>query len=100
MARLLSMPEQGIIAGYKGKLDFYYWLGVPVARTWPKSPGKSRSPRVSAQWPAFTAAAQEWKFLSPAVQQAYKSMTLHGGLSGRDLQIRAYMTGLFRQSIP
>lgn len=100
MARLTAMPELGIIAGYKGKIDFYYWRGVPVARTWPKSPGKSRSPRVSAQWPAFTAAAREWNNLSPAVQLAYKEMALHGGLSGRDLQVRSYMSGLFRNPIP
>lgn len=100
MARLTSLPELGIIAGYKGKIDFYYWMGVPCARAWPKSPGKSRSTRVSAQWPAFTQAAREWALLSPSVQAGYNSMAQNGGLDGRDLQVRSYLSGLFRGAIP
>lgn len=100
MARLEKMPELDIIAGYKGKIDFYYWKGIPVARAWPKSPGRHRSTRVAAQWPAFTYAAREWANLDPIVQAGYREMAYHGGLSGRDLQVRSYLTGLFRPDIP
>ncbi len=100
MAVLTKMPSLGIIAGFKGSIDFYFYKGLPCARAWPKSPGRHRSPRVSAQWPAFTYAAKEWAELSPAVQAGYREMTARGGLSARDLQVRSYLTGLFRGSIP
>jgi len=96
MAKLLAMPQEAIIDGFKGSLDFYYWMGIPVVRAWPKSPGKLRSPAVEAQWPAFILAAQEWKKLSPIVQDAYRQLATNSGLSGRDMQVRAYLTGLYR----
>lgn len=100
MAKLTALPELAIIAGYKGSIDFYYWKGLACARSWPKSPGRQRSPNVSAQWPAFTYAAREWSNLSPEIQAGYYSMAQHGGLDGRDLQVRSYLSGLFRGAIP
>jgi len=100
MARLLTMPERAIIDGFKGTLDFYEYMGIPVARSWPKSPGKRRSPPVAAQWPIFTYAAREWLNLSPIVQQSYRSLATNSGLSGRDMQIRAYLNGLYRYPTP
>jgi len=100
MARLLAMPEEAIIDGFKGSIDFYYNMGIPCVRAWPKSPGKARSPGVQAGWPSFTIAAQEWKNLSPAVQDAYNTLASGSGLSGRDMQVRAYLTGLYRYPIP
>lgn len=96
MAKLTAMPEQAIIDGYKGTIDFYVYLGIPVARSWPRSPGKHRAPAVEAQWPSFTTAAQEWANLSPFVQAAYTAMAESSGLCGRDLQIRSYLQGLYR----
>lgn len=89
-----------IISGFKGTVDFYIHRGIPCARAWPKSPGKLRSPFVMAQWPAFTIAATEWKKLSDSVQQAYNELATNSGLSGRDMQVRAYLTGLYRYPIP
>ena len=100
MALLTSMPSQAIIAGYKGKLDFYYWRGLPCCRSWPKSPGKNRAPAVRSQWPIFTVAAREWANLSPEVQAAYNKMAERSGLCGRDLQIRSYLSGLYRWDVP
>ncbi len=100
MAKLLVMPHQDIIDGLKGSIDFYVYMGIPVARSWPRSPGKQRAPAVMAQWPAFTYAAKEWKNLSLAVQAAYNTLATDSGLSGRDMQVRAYLTGLYRYPIP
>lgn len=36
MTRLLALPEDSIIKGLKGSVDFYYWKGIPVARAWPR----------------------------------------------------------------
>lgn len=100
MVKLTEIPSQAIISGFKGTVDFYLWMGIPVARQWPRSPGKKRSAEVEAQWPTFTYAAQEWNNLSEAMQAAYYEMAQAGGLDGRDLQMRAYLSGLYRYPLP
>ena len=96
MAKLTALPEQAIISGLKGKIDFYLWKGIPVARTWPRSPGHRRAPAVEAQWPAFTTATRLWKFMSKYVQDAYIE-TAHGtNLTGRDLAMKAYLSGYLK----
>ncbi len=100
MAKLLALPSLAIIDGFKGTIDFYVHRGIPCARAWPKSPGKARSPAVMAQWPFFAYAAKEWRNLSPVVQEAYNSLATNSGLSGRDMQVRAYLTGLYRYPTP
>ncbi|GAI00479.1 unnamed protein product [marine sediment metagenome] len=100
MAKLLALPSTAIIDGFKGTIDFYVHRGIPCARAWPKSPGKARSPAVMAQWPFFAYASKEWSHLSPIVQEAYNSLATNSGLSGRDMQVRAYLTGLYRYPTP
>lgn len=100
MAKLLVMPQQDIIDGFKGTVDFYVHRGIPCARAWPKSPGKHRSAAVMAQWPLFAYATREWNNLSPAVQAAYEHLATNSGLSGRDMMIRAYLSGLYRYPLP
>jgi len=100
MAKLAVMPQQGIIDGFKGTVDFYVYMGIPVARSWPRPPSGSRSPAVQAQWPAFAYAAKEWLNLSAFVQRAYEKLATGSGLTGRDMQVRAYLTGLYRYPIP
>lgn len=100
MVKLAAKPSQAIISGFKGTVDFYEYMGIPVARSWPRSPGRIRAPSVEAQWPAFTLAAREWANLSPEVQAAYYAMAESSGLDGRDLQVRAYLSGLYRYDTP
>lgn len=38
MAVLTALPDASTIANLKGKIDFYLWKGIPVARQWPKEP--------------------------------------------------------------
>ncbi|MBA7636445.1 hypothetical protein ES703_44065 [subsurface metagenome] len=100
MAKLTAMPEQAIIDGFKGIVDFYLWMGIPVARAWPKSPGKVRSPAVMAQWPLWTYAAREWKNVSQTVRDAYSHLATNSGLSSKDMFTRAYLSGLYRYPTP
>jgi hypothetical protein len=100
MAKLTEMPQEAIIAGFKGTVDYYLWMGIPVARSWPRSPGPRRAPAVEAQWPPFSYAAKEWSNLSVTVQAAYHGMAQTGGLDGRDLQVRGYLSGLYRYPLP
>lgn len=100
MAKLTALPSQAIIDGFKGTVDFYLYMGIPVARAWPRKPTGRRSTAVQAQWPAFTIAATEWKKLSTIVQDAYRQLATNSGLTGRDMQVRSYLTGLYRYPIP
>lgn len=100
MAKLAKMPNQAIIDGFKGAIDFYVYMGIPCARKWPKSPGHSRSPAVMAQWPIFSYAAKEWNNLSKAVRDAFQELATDSGLSARDMFMRAYIQGLYRYPTP
>lgn len=99
MAVLTEMPSQAIISGFKGTVDYYSFMGIPVARRWPRSPGKRRAPAVEAQWTSFSYAAREWNNLSPEVQAAYYAMAHSSGLDARDLQMRGYISGLYRYEL-
>lgn len=94
------MPHQAIIDGFKGTIDFYVWMGIPVARKWPVSTGKNRTPAVKAQWPLFAYASREWLNLSDTMRRAYEVMSSDTGLAGRDMQIRGYLKGLYRYQLP
>jgi len=100
MARIDVMPSEAIISGFKGKLDFYYNMGIACVRKWPRSPGHKRAPAVEAQWAAFSYAAKEWLNLSPEVQRSYEELATGTALSGRDMQERAYLSGLYRYPPP
>ena len=100
MAKILAMPNEAIISGFKGTIDYYFNMGIACCRAWPRSPGKKRSPLVEAQWPAWSVAAKEWNNLSQTVKDAYNLLATNSGLSGRDMQVRAYLTGLYRYPTP
>ncbi|MBA7575256.1 hypothetical protein ES708_17077 [subsurface metagenome] len=100
MAKITKLPAQAIIDGFKGTIDYYVYMGIPCARAWPKSPGKSRSDAVRAQWPIFAYSAAEWLNLAPIVQDAFKTLATNSGLSGRDMFTRAYLSGLYRYPTP
>ncbi len=75
-------------------------MGIPVARTWPK---KTTIPQTAGEKAAqipFAYASQEWANLSPIVQRAFNELAVNSGLSGRDMQVRAYLSGLYRYPTP
>jgi hypothetical protein len=94
VAKLAAMPSQAIIDGMKGFVDFYEYMGIPVARKWPRSPGHNRSPAVQAQWPLFKAVAQGWGELPATVKQAYKAMSLGTDYTARDMFTTSVISGL------
>jgi len=100
MAKLKVLPHQAIIDGLKGKIDFYIWMGIPVARSWPRSPGHDRAHAVEAQWSAFTYASQSWLTVSAEIRQAYLNMATNTGLTGRDMFMRGYISGLYTYPTP
>lgn len=96
MALIKHMLGEKAISGFKGVIDFYYYMGIACARAWPKSPGRRRTPSVQAGWASFSYAAGEWNNLSPEVRRAYEELATGSALSGRDMFQRAYMSGLYR----
>lgn len=100
MAKIKHMIAERVISGFKGTLDFYYYMGVACVRKWPKSPGKKRALAVMAWWAPFTYAVQEWNNLSPEIRRTYEELATDTGLSARDMFMRAYIKGLFRNPIP
>lgn len=100
MAIIKHMIAEKVISGFKGVIDFYYYMGVPCARSWPRSPGKRRAPQVEAWWAPFAVASREWNNLSEEVRRTYEELATDSGLSARDMFQRAYMKGLFRNPIP
>jgi len=100
MAKLLSMPNEGMISGFRHKIDFYFHDGIACVRRWPRPPSGQRSPAVKEGWAPFSYASKEWANLSQAVKDAYIEMAGTSGLNGRDVQQRAYIKGIYRNPIP
>ena len=96
MVILKEMVAIKVIRGFRGVIDFYYYMGIPCARAWPKSPGKIRNVNVMRQWPAFKQAADLFKQLSPEVRQAYEDMAMVTNLTGKDMFFRGYLSGTLR----
>ena len=94
MVKLLEMPTEKKIDGFKKTVDFYFYKGIPCARMWPQLHITERAPSVRAQWPVFSYAAKEWNNLSPLIQGAYKTMAANSHLTGRDFFMRSYISGI------
>lgn len=97
MVRLLVLPNQGIISGFKQKVDFYLYMGVPCARRWPRAPSAARSAGVQSGWAAFTYAAQNWQTIPQVFRDALTAMSQTSDSTGRDLFMKSYLSGLFPQ---
>lgn len=96
MAKLTALPEQAIISGFKGKIDFYLYMGIPVARKWPRSPGHKRAPAVEAQWPTWAYASRIWSQMDDETQKAYIETAAGAHKTGRDLATLAYLSGYLK----
>jgi len=100
MAKLKEMVGLKVISGFKGVIDFYYYMGIPCARAWPKKPSAARSPAVQAQWPVFRSAAALFDQISPEVRQAYEQMAVGTNLTVKDIFFRGYISGTLKYYIP
>lgn len=91
MAKLTGLPAQAIVDGFKGTIDFYVYMGIPVARSWPRPRSVPHSPREKANWPIFARAVRVWNLTTSYVQDAYSSMASASSLSGRDMATKLYL---------
>lgn len=95
MAKIKRLPNLNIISGFKGKIDYYVYMGQPCARTWPRSPGPVRAPAVMARWQAFSFISRSWNSLPPAIREAYVHTAQNTNLTGRDLFTKNFISPVY-----
>lgn len=74
MAVMNELPDRATIVAMRGRVDFYYWKGIPVARAWPR---KSTQPRTAGEQASSTVFAYWVRAtggVSEQLRQAYKDM--------------------------
>jgi len=76
MAKVKNISTQ-IIKSLAGVVDFYYWKGIPVARSWPKRSSVSTSPNVLASRQAFIDSRIDLKQVTGVVRLAW-AQSAHG----------------------
>lgn len=94
MAIISHMLSEKVISGFRGTLDFYFYMGKPCVRKWPKSPGKNRSPAVQAWWKPFKEATQLAKEVDGALIRYYSVNAVGTKQTWKDLFFTSYMKGL------
>jgi len=100
MAKLRLMVGKDVIDGLKGVLDFYVYMGIPIARKWPRKPIQTRNQNVIAQWPIFTNCSKLWTNLDPEMKAVYAEMAKPTNLTSKDMFFRGYISGILRYYCP
>lgn len=71
MAKIPTFPAFQIIAGFKGKLDFYTWKGIRIVRKWPVITGHHSTPRESSNQARFRYFQKSLKSISRDTKELY-----------------------------
>ena len=93
MARLSALPEEAIISGYKGTIDFYVCRGIPCARAWPRKRTTPFTPQEKEQWPIFSIATRIWPLVDSETRESLEAMATAASLSARDMATKLYLNG-------
>lgn len=98
MSKLLNLPEQSIIDGFKGTLDFYILrlnpsdeAGMVCCRTWPRYNPEAYSGESKIMQPYFAYINQMAPFISQEIKDSYTAMAAGTGLSWKDMMVRCYL---------
>lgn len=95
MAKLSELPAYHIISGFKGKIDFYVWKGLNIARKWPKKPLLPRAPAVAAAGAAWAELTADMSFVPPELRRIVAAIFAHTSWTWRD----AYTTAAFNHNV-
>ena len=95
MAKLTAMPNQAIIDGFKGIIDFYLWMGIPCARKWPV--WRPREPHYAERLNQddFARVNKAYSSLPLEFITAYRSLAQGTPFTAKDLLVRSFMRGLW-----
>lgn len=85
MAVLKQLPEEHIIKGMKGTVDFYEWKGIAVARKWPRKAIPTQTAAELATWNFFRLMTRSYKDQSPLVIQSLNAMVMNSSQRNFDL---------------
>lgn len=94
MAKLTEMPSKAIIRALKGKVDFYVWRGIPVARAWPQYRPYPPSPSLKRIRDAFAYINKLYPLFQAQAPFHPRFFARAIPLTGRDLTVRAYLKGV------
>ena len=92
MAKLLALPEQDIIDGVKGTLDFYVHRGIPCCRSWPQYPPRNPTYLEALAQANFATIMQNFALLPAYLRDAYNRMGAGTPVIGRDVAVRLYLS--------
>lgn len=76
--KLPVMVDTPTVLALRGRVDFYYWKGIPVARSWPKKSSPYRTPGEILSSQKFVVMAKAPGMLPPYFREAWK--TLYPGI--------------------
>lgn len=100
MAKPDKMPQQAIIDGMKGLIDYYYWKGVAVARRWPRYFARTPSPQEAVNQADFAYINKLYSTLPAIVLQGLIDHAKGTTQVPKDYLVRAYLKGLFELMPP
>lgn len=100
MAKLDKMPQQSIIDGMKGLVDYYYWKGISVARRWPRYFARTPTPDEATNQADFAYINKLYSQLALIIIVALKDHAAGTTQIGKDYLVRAYLKGLFELMPP
>ncbi|MBA7540988.1 hypothetical protein ES705_33293 [subsurface metagenome] len=92
MALLSQMPAQDVIGRLRGVLDYSYWCGLCIVRSWPRPPRGPRAGAVASAGAQFGYINQQAPTLSPAVKAAYDGMVTDTAYSWKDMMNTLYIS--------
>lgn len=94
MAVITRLPEQALIDGFKGHVDFYVHKGQVCARRWPRYYPRTPTTPEKANQDAFAYAMKTWASLPLFIQRQYWRMAVSTPFKAQDIYIRTYLSGL------
>lgn len=100
MAKPDKMPNQAIIDGFKGVLDFYYWKRIAVARRWPRYFARQPTPAEATNQNDFAYINKLYRTLPSTIIDALTNQALGTTQTPKDYLVRAYLKGLFELMPP
>lgn len=84
MPVLGALPADPVIFALRGKIDFYYWRGIPVARKWPRGKDRRFTPANIASAALFGQLAHDIVYIGAAWYDAAVEMTAGDRWTWRD----------------
>lgn len=100
MVVITAMPSQAIIDSFRGVLDFYEYMGIPVCRKWPDFSHVKWSDAVKQSQRDFGYASSMASQVSTIVADAYRDMAKGSPFTWKDLLVKGYFIGVHRKMGP